>query len=358
MSPGPRNARCLALGVAFALAVPGAAQAAQKTVDAGTPRSSQQAFQRLLTDINDFMPRRVTIHVGDTVRFRPAGFHSIDFPGQRSGPLPLFTPTGQNVSGSLDAAGAPFWFNGQPALGFNPTLLRSNFGKRLRYNGTRSINSGLPLARNPRPMTVRFTRAGTFQYFCDVHHGMTGSVRVVRRNRPVPSQRADRARVRRQLAARLRTARDLADNAPPANTVDVGRGGAGRVSLLDFVPKQLTVPTGTTVTFRSPDRHEVHTATSGPGNPESEPNSYLGQIAAGLLGPVADPRALYPSEPPGTLGALAPTLHGNGFWNSGALDRNPNSPQPPSSAVRFTVPGAYTLFCLIHPFMRTTVTVQ
>lgn len=358
MSPGPRNARCLALGVVCALAVPGAAQAATKTVDAGTPRSSQQAFQRLLADINDFMPRRVTIHVGDSVRFRPAGFHSIDFPGSRNGPLPLFTPTGQSVSGSVDAAGAPFWFNGQPALGFNPTLLRSNFGKRLRYNGRTAINSGLPLARNPRPMSVRFTKTGTFQYFCDVHSGMTGTVRVVRRNRPVPSQRADRARVRRQVAARLRTARDLADNAPPANTVDVGRGGAGRVSLLDFVPKQLTVPAGTTVTFRSPDRHEVHTATSGPGNPETEPNSYLGQIAAGFNSPVFDPRGVYPSEQPPTAATLTPALHGNGFWNTGAMDTSAGSPLPASNSVTFGAPGKYDFYCLIHPFMKATVTVQ
>ena len=359
MSPGPRKATCLVLGLAFAVAVPGAAQAAQKTVDAGTPRSSQKAFQRLFADINDFLPHRVTVHVGDTVSFRPSGFHTIDLPGRRTRRLPLFTPTGQAVAGSVDAAGAPFAFNGQSVLAFNPLLRRSAFGQRRTYTGARSVNSGLPLARNPKAMTVRFTKAGSFRYFCDVHYAMTGVVQVVARNRPVPSAGADRAAVKAQLAARLRTARGLARSAaPPANTVDVGRRGPGRVSLLDFVPKQLTVPAGTTVTFRSPDKHEVHTATTGPGDPDKEPTSYLGQLTASIESPAADPRALYSSEPPGTLAALTPTFHGNGFWNSGGLDQDPASPQPTSGAVRFAVPGTYQVYCLIHPFMHGTVTVQ
>ena len=69
-----------------------------------------------------------------------------------------------------------------------------------------------------------------------------------------------------------------------------------------------------------PASYDVHTATTGPGNPESEPNSYLGQIAASFNSPVFDPRAVYPSEPPGPAGTLTPALHGNGFWNTGVMD--------------------------------------
>ena len=100
---------------------------------------------------------------------------------------------------------------------------------------------------------------------------------------------------------------------------------------------------------------EEHTATAGPGNPESEPMSYLGALTASLQGPPPfDPRAIYPSEPSGSAAAsLTPTFHGNGFWNSGFLDAVPATPPPASNAVTFTTPGTYQFVCLIHTFITT-----
>jgi len=354
-----RRPVCAALGLTFVLALPSAAQGAEKTVDMGLPLASQRTFQRTGSDVNDFFPHTATIHVGDTVRFVPTGFHTVDLPGRRTRKLPLVTPIGQKVANALDAAGAPFFFNGADALGFNRQLLRSNFGRRFSYTGARAVNSGLPLTERPRPMTVRFRRAGTFRYFCDVHFGMTGTVRVLRSGRRVPSARQDRATVRAQLAATLRTARALPRSAtPPPNTVDVGLQGRGGVSFFDFVPKQLTVPVGTTVRFRMAARTEVHTATTGPGDPENQPTSYLGVIAKSFETPNLDPRGVYPSDAPPAIAPLTPTFHGNGFWNSGGLDLDPTTPLPTQNAVAFAAPGVYQFFCVIHPFMRATVTVQ
>jgi plastocyanin len=356
--------RCLkgvsGLALVAALALPGVAQAAQKDVSLGPARAASKALQSTGSDVNDFFPHQVTIHPGDTVRFVPNGFHTVDLPGSRKSRLSIFTPTGQPIAGSVDAAGAPFWFNGQSSLGFNPSLLQQGFGKRRSYTGAKAVLSGLPLSNKPKPMTVRFARTGTYRYFCDVHFGMTGVVRVVRASRPVPSAAADRRTLRRQVATTLATAKALPRTAtpPPANTVDVGLQGKGGVSLFAFVPNALTVPTGTAVTFRMGARSEIHTATIGPGDPEKQPTSYLGQIEAGLQGPVLDPRGVLPSEPPGALAALTPTFHGNGFWSSGVLDLDPGTATvPPSRAVRFTAPGAYQVFCMIHPFMHATVTV-
>jgi plastocyanin len=360
MTAPQRRVVCAVTSLLLVVALPAAAQAAQKTVNVGVPRASQKALQPTFSDVNDFFPHRVTIHVGDTVRFVPSGFHTVDLPGRRTRKLPIVTPLAQPIANSVDAAGAPFWFNGQRNIGFNPALLRSGFGKRFRYTGGRAVLSGLPLARRPQPMTVRFARAGTFRYFCDVHLGMTGIVRVVRANRSIPSAAADRATVRRQVASTLATAKALAASTPatPPATVDTGLQGRGGVSFFGFKPNAMTVPTGTTVTFRMAARSEVHTATAGPGDPENQPTSYLGQVAA-LQGPVFDPRSVYPSEPPGALGVLSPTFHGNGFWGSGALDEDPATPTvPPTSAVRFGAPGTYTFFCMIHPIMKVVVTVQ
>jgi len=53
---------------------------------------------------------------------------------------------------------------------------------------------------------------------------------------------------------------------------------------------------------------------------------------------------------------VTPGKHGNGFSNSGFLDNAEASPLPSSTKVTFGAPGSSTLICLIHPFMRSTVT--
>ena len=90
----------------------------------------------------------MTIHVGDSVRFLPSDFHTVNIPAQRGakGPLPFITPTGQKVAGALDAAGQPFWFNGQPA-GRGQPARRGAAGLRQaarRTPGKKRVESGLP----------------------------------------------------------------------------------------------------------------------------------------------------------------------------------------------------------------------
>jgi len=331
----------------------------------GTPREAQRQFgQQLQSDVNDYFPHRITIRRGDSIRWIPSGFHNVDIPARGQRITPLIVPTGQTVSNVLDEAGAPFWFNGpppQPLLGFNPELIQTSlFGRRVTYNPSERLQTGLPLQPRPRPVTVRFRRTGTIRYFCDVHPGMNGIVRVIARRDRVPSRQADRRAVRRQIQSRLAIARDLARFRPPANVIRLGVAGRGGVERFAFQPSQLSVPSGTGIQFQmSPGSYEVHTATTGPGNPESEPQSFLGQLAGTFETPQVDPRAIYSSEPPGAPAAtLAPGLHGNTFWNSGVLDRFPNTPNPAANTVRIGGPPGttYTFYCLIHPFMRATIT--
>jgi plastocyanin len=344
--------------VIAALAAPGLAQAATKVVDMGTPLSSQKAFQAAGGDVNDFFPHGVTIHAGDKVKFVPTGFHSIDIPPRGSGPLALITPTGAKVAGSNDAAGQPFWFNGQDIVGFNPALVAGKFGKSLKYTGAKRVESGLPLAPKNKPVTVRFTKAGNYTYFCDVHPGMKGVVHV-KKSGKVPSKKADTKALKRQVARGLSVTKALAKSTVPANTIDVGVAGAHGEELYAFMPSSVKVPVGTTLRFRmSPTSFEDHTATTGPGDPEKDPSSYLGQIAASFQGTTPDPRAVYPSEPPTTTGTLTPVLHGNGFWNSGVMDTSAATPLAGDNSVTFGAPGTYQFYCMIHPFMHGTVIVQ
>jgi plastocyanin len=355
---GSRSTLAVCSAVGIALALPCAAQAAVKSVNMGTNAAQQKQLQPNGADVNAYFPSNVAVHVGDSVRFVPTNFHSVHFL-KKSGKLtPINVLNGKLVSGIVDAAGAPFFFNGLPQVASNGALFAppGNFGKTFSTNGTKDIASGLPTADKPKPMVVRFTKAGLLTYFCDLHPGMKGTVRVQPRSKPVPSAKADAARVKTQAAKALAVAKGFKNLKPPANTVWVGAAGKGAVELFGFAPAKLTVPVGTTVTFTVPKPStETHTATTGPGNPGDEKvTSYLQTIASGN----DDPRLGYPSDPPPAPAALTPLLHGNGFWNSGALDPFAASPPPASSSVTFSAPGTYEFYCLIHTFMHGTITAQ
>jgi plastocyanin len=353
------TATALAAGVA--LAAPVVAQAATKTVDMGVPLKSQPTFQAVGGDVNDFFPHGTTIHVGDSIKFVPTGFHTVELlkKGAKA-PLPLIIPTGQNVSGANDAAGNPFWFNGLPQLGFNPALATGSLGKTVTYNGSKGVESGLPLAAKPKPMTVKFTKAGTFTFYCNVHVGMKGTVKVLAKAKKIPTGKQDATTLSKQVSRDLKIAKALPKTQVSSGTVHVGQSGAFGVEFFGFLPGNMTVPAGTTVTFAmTPKSYEIHTATTGPGNPETEPSSYLGMLTASLNNPVPDPAAIYPSDPPPAgVPSVTPTSHGNGFWNSGAMSVVKGTPLPGSSQVKFNTPGTYQFYCLVHPFMHGTITVR
>jgi plastocyanin len=354
--------RALLLGCAIgAVALsPAAAAAKTKQVSMGLPtKAAVTSFQKLNGDANAFFPSSVTVATGDKVRFTVAGFHNIDFPAAGANPLALFTPTGNKVTGENDAAGAAFWFNGLDTLGFNPELAPAGFGKTFTYNGSKRVLSGLPLVDNPKPVSVRFAKAGTYRYFCDIHPGMIGTVKVVKKRGAVPGAKADARAVKKQVAAGLKTLKTISQTTVGAETVQVGGAGKGGVESFDFFPASPAVKVGTTVTFTMPvGSTEAHTATTGPGNIE-DPASYIGALAAGFEAPAIPGAALYPSDVPGqTAASLTKTLHGNGFWNTGVIDAVDQSPPPASNKVTFAEAGQFDFYCLIHPFMKATVTVS
>jgi plastocyanin len=146
----------------LALLAPAAAQARTKSVYMGVPPKSQSTFQNTYSaDVNAFFPRSIAVNRGDKVRFVPVGFHTVEFPPKGSQPTALFGPDGNTIAGDNDAAGQPFWFNGQDEQFFSQPIIQSNnFGKTLKYTGKQRVETGLPLADHPAPMTVKFPKAG------------------------------------------------------------------------------------------------------------------------------------------------------------------------------------------------------
>jgi plastocyanin len=347
--------------VAFAsaaavLLVPAAAQAKTKTVSVGPPLAAAKKMGETTT-ANAFFPSKLKVNVGDSVKFVPAGFHTVNFPKKGDGALPLIIPTGQKVSGAVDAAGTPFFFNGLDALSLNPAFAAvNNFGKSFTYTGAKQIESGLP-GEKSKPLTVKFAKAGTYTYYCDLHPGMKASVTVAKKGAAVPTAKQDAAAVKKQADAAVKAANDLDKTDPGANTVDLGVAAKGGVEYFGMVPAALTVAKGTTVKFQmTKGSYEAHTATFGPGD-INDGNSYVGAIAKSFESPSIDPRGTYPSDT--SLVSLSPTTHGNGFFNSGVLDADSKTQQlPEASSVKFDTAGTYKYYCLIHPFMVGTVTVQ
>src|SRR4051794_2348114 len=98
-----------------ALTIPAGASAATKTVAAGPPPTkTPPALVNVQGDATQFFRETTTIHVGDTVRWKLFGFHSIYFPakGAKNAPDVILDPSRQYTA-ELDPAGQAFWFSGQ-----------------------------------------------------------------------------------------------------------------------------------------------------------------------------------------------------------------------------------------------------
>lgn len=356
-----RRSRVGWLGAAVCLAamwLPAAASARTKVVFAGGPGGFASQLQKNYgAGVNNFLLNKVTIHTGDSVVWNgkslAGGFHTVDIPALGGSDQSLVVPTGKTVSGVNDVAGNPFWFNGQPSLGLNPALFGPTGGST--YNGSARVDSGLPLGP-PRSFKVKFTKPGVYHYFCDVHYGMQGTVVVLPKSKHVPSAKQDTKTLKKVEAGYVASAILVDKTTAPVNSVSLGASGPGGLEVYAMFPSTLNVKKGTTVTFSmSAKSRETHTAAFGDTSP---PNGYVYKLAQTAFNSlVIDPRGIYPSDVPMPI-SLSKTSHGNGFANTGALDRDPATKPQASAQITFTQPGTYHYVCLIHSFMHGTIVVK
>jgi plastocyanin len=328
-----------------------------KKTPAGVPKDG---------DINRFFPSAVKVHAGDSVKFTIAGFHLINFPKQGAGAPPLAMPDMTHpATNVLDAAGAPFWFNGQgtPVI---PAEVGLGTGSGKPYTGAAPAGSGFPTGENPKPFVVKFPKAGTFTYYCPLHPGMKGTVSVVAKSKPVPSAKADAARVKTQLVKDLAALKALdKQKVTAADTVVAGPDKTDGPLLFRFTPKALTTKVGTPVTLTmtkgTTEDHTFTFAKDVKAAGKAAEATFVGPLpGTGTAGPptlAIDPKYAYPSEAPGTTVAIDGNNHGDGFVNSGVLDGSAATPFPEKFTVSFSQPGTYSYFCAIHTFMTGKITV-
>ena len=353
----PRMLPRLSLPIVAAAAVllaPGAAQAATKAVYAGPPPAQAAALPADSTG-NAFYPRRTTVNAGGKVAFKFGGLHNVVFAGKGAAPGPFHAPDpARPVAGATDPAGAAAWFNGQPGWFIDPRHVIATGdavvdGKALDSSG---VFAG---AGAPPDYVAKFPEAGVYRYVCTVHPGMKGTVEVLPRRARATSRRQDAKTVAKQVAATVRSAKELEGQEPAGNVVRAGNDRR-EVAFFRFFPATRQVKAGESVRFElSADTTEIHNVVFGP-------DDVLARTAAAFISPGAqgiayDPVSVYASDP----GELTHdgVNHGDGFLSSGLLDSDPRTVLPSSTTVRFTRPGSYGFICTVHgPSMKGTIEVN
>jgi plastocyanin len=117
--------------------------------------------------LDQFNPRKLTIHAGDSVTWIGA-FHTVTF-----GPEDQVTQIEQHFIVPVTQKAGP------PLLTINPKAASPAGGTT--YDGTGFVSSGFltPQGAKPATYTLTFTKPGMYSYDCLVHPGMDGTITVL-----------------------------------------------------------------------------------------------------------------------------------------------------------------------------------
>ncbi len=308
-----------------------------------------------------FFPRVATIVAGQSVKFDFAGFHTITFASPKAFPTIVPAPAGKQPL-LTDAAGKALWWAGTaPLLSLNPRAVPQLGGAtissplQVRSSGLLPVLNASP-KKPPKPYTLTFQKPGTYRFFCIVHPGMQGAIRVLPATATPPPAGTAEARGQAELAKVIRDVKSIQSQNPSEKlAVWVGTGKLNGAEITSFFPKRLVVNSGDTVKFVSHDPVDIHTVTFGP-------NAYTGQIEKTFTSPklVVNPFGVFPSEPPGPPAPVVDdgSNHGNGYLSGGVIYPYTTSQTPHLFRVTFTRPGSYHYECVIHPNMDGTIVVR
>src|SRR4051794_23759849 len=303
--------RVLAAACAAATIValaPSVAVAATHTVFAGGDGVVKNAPRQFSP--NAFLRKTITIHVGDTVRWRFRGFHTVTVPARGKQPPAFAIPGQSKVTGVLDPAGVPFWFNNVlPTLGVNRKAAAPT--KSTTYNGT-SFRKLRPAGRQEPAVPA------------EVHEGR--KLRLLLLGAP------------RHGGSRL--GRELEAGQGPAHRRSRPRAQGPALHDQRVLPQcdqregrpDAAVHDGRREHDRDPHDH------ARPAEPC--PGAVRDQHGA------INPEAAYPSDPPPAFPPYTGRNHGNGFFNLGLHDNDPATPPAqigPTGAVTFAAAGTFQL---------------
>jgi plastocyanin len=278
-----------------------------------------------------YLPGAFTVAVGDSVTFTIGSGdpHTITF-----GVGPADVPPDAWPIAGFDAEPIADVFAGEP----------NDLGAA-SYDGTTFVNTAV-LGPTSSTATIEFTSAGTFPFFCAIHPGMAGEVTVVESGDVTTQEAADAAAAETSEALLaevepLREARAAAvsvtDNDDGTQTHNVFAdaatepgpqpgGGGGLLELTEFVPADIQIAAGDTISWTASRAHTVTFIPEG-----------------------TDPSTVFPSFEAIFVPVGGSSYDGSAPVNSGVF----NFPAPDGSVVTqysltFPTEGTYPFFCAIH----------
>jgi len=306
--------------------------------------------------LNAFLPAAFRVRVGDTITWKIESdeIHTVTFtsgerPPEDFIPVPGGGPTDLMINPQF---AFPTRFPGTPVE---------------VYSGTGYVASGIlskeapPGAPPNNTFSLTFDTPGTFEFFCQVHPFMQGTVIVEAPINlafvpeefagfftPVTTQAEIDAQIEQSVAAGLAQIEGIKEAGkqvrqelgPNGTTIwHIQAGGAGfnpAFELLDFLPKPLSIKEGDTVVWTSVAFHNV---TFHPGRPAPEFIIPKPQEQGPPL-ITLNPEVLFPNKPSGEF-------DGTGFFSSGVIGPGP-TPGGTTFAMTFTKAGTFKYMCAIH----------
>lgn len=348
-------------------------------------------------EINDFFPRTATIATGGTFQFINQGFHTATLL-----PANWSVAADNDVNGSIaaDIDDTALNQNGTIKTVFNiPGVLPApmqgcgTVDAPCVFDGTSPVSMGAPLAGPPAPFVVTVTAPpGTYFFHCRLHPGMVGTLIVVATGSAgvttaASAEAAAAAQATEDVAAGLaaEAAASKAGQVKHSNgtttwTVTVGTSDpAGRVGVIEMLPRKITIKKGDSVVWRPRDRNAPHTVTfpkaigpgfaplcEGPGGKDTPAvptvNPPMSPFDFGCNGRPADEFEL--SGGNGVTAITTPqTVSDSGivaYRTEAAGFDVPATAFLSSWSVKFTgaAKGTYTYVCQIHDGMSGTIVVR
>jgi plastocyanin len=270
-----------------------------------------------------YFPIVITVVAGDAITWTLGGLnsHTVTFLSGQPPPVnPVVTPDGRSLP--------------------SPLMMFAQGGTS--YDGTRFANSGI-LGTRANSYSLTFTTPGVYPYRCLIHRGMDGTVVVVPSSSRPPKSPAEYRTLGEQEWAVVRTRGEgLAQSAPTVEEAAPGGGtsyyisagfGGNEASIIRFLPQELSIRVGDTVTWVQSDPQEIHTVTF----PDADTPTSLFLTETPPLGP---PVIFY--DPAATQPQGGPVHRGQGYYNSGVM-------QPFARyTLTFLQPGTYAYICIPH----------
>jgi plastocyanin len=365
-----------------------------------------------------FFPQQVMAHPGDTVEFTFADTgepHTVTLGTMADAAVQAFEKAGPTGDASEDPAvkSLPTFTVTETSLEVNQSVTQPCFQdegpvgtaacpkqEQPAFDGQQAYyNSGWPAPDTTWSVQLADDLApGTYRYICLVHLGaMTGQLTVVDAATDIPTAEEVAASGQAEmtaLAAKLKPAIEQATTGATAEKAIAGVLSPDVMNAMDseFLPKEISIPAGGTVTWTLMGPHTVSfdapedangtrvemangdvvinpkaaAPEGGAGMPAPPPEAAGAPAATGS--PEAGPTGEYGATPAAGGDAAASqempppvpidggSWDGAGFHSSGAVLSFP--PQLFTYSLKFTKPGTYPYKCLVHPDMQGTVTVQ